>query len=330
MSNDIKGKRILLISPEFHSYRLAIINEFKSLNTEIESITYENNNSIFNVLRHFKILRSYIENILTIKRYNKLSKKDFNYIIIIRAGLINSKTLNYIKKENQDSKTILYLWDSVEENPSILKIKDFFDSIKSFDPKDCNNMGFEYLPLFYTHDFKIEKSENAQKLLQKYDLAFVGRDHSDRFKILSKLKAQAHSFNLSYNFILVTSKIGFIKRKILNYKEFKNAKWSDFSFKTIPFSKIADIYRESKCIIDIEQKVQSGLTMRTFELLASGKKMITTNNSIKETDLYASQNVLIIDRNNPTIDLEFIHDKVLYNSNIEKYSITNWVQNIIK
>jgi len=55
-----------------------------------------------------------------------------------------------------------------------------------------------------------------------------------------------------------------------------------------------DIIKNFKTIIDIERPLQKGLTMRTIEMLGTNKKIITTNN------------IFIIDRNNPIIDEIFL------------------------
>jgi len=56
-----------------------------------------------------------------------------------------------------------------------------------------------------------------------------------------------------------------------------------------------DIIKNFKTIIDIERPLQKGLTMRTIEMLGTNKKIITTNN------------IFIIDRNNPIIDEIFLN-----------------------
>ena len=45
---------------------------------------------------------------------------------------------------------------------------------------------------------------------------------------------------------------------------------------------IVSLYKESEVILDINHPGQNGLTMRTFEALGAGKKLITTNTEIKK------------------------------------------------
>ncbi|MFH4210110.1 lipopolysaccharide biosynthesis protein, partial [Acinetobacter baumannii] len=59
---------------------------------------------------------------------------------------------------------------------------------------------------------------------------------------------------------------------------------------------IIKLYAKSNVILDISHPGQSGLTMRTFEAIGAGKKLITTNLNIKEYPFYNSDNIFIISR----------------------------------
>ena len=80
-------------------------------------------------------------------------------------------------------------------------------------------------------------------------------------------------------------------------------------------------------MLDIQHPNQTGLTMRTIEMIGLNKKIITTNSSITEYDFYSPNNVLVIDRENVEIDLAFfetqyekLEDNIYYN-----YSLSKWV-----
>ncbi|MEK5777604.1 lipopolysaccharide biosynthesis protein, partial [Acinetobacter nosocomialis] len=59
---------------------------------------------------------------------------------------------------------------------------------------------------------------------------------------------------------------------------------------------IVELYAKSNIILDISHPGQSGLTMRTFEAIGAGKKLITTNTNIKEYPFYNANNIFIISR----------------------------------
>ena len=82
-----------------------------------------------------------------------------------------------------------------------------------------------------------------------------------------------------------------------------------------------------KIFLDLIRKNQNGLSFRIFEALAYQKKIITSNKSIKLYDFYNSNNILVIDKRNIEIPIDFLEtpyepipEDIYY-----KYTIQNWV-----
>ena len=92
------------------------------------------------------------------------------------------------------------------------------------------------------------------------------------------------------------------------------------------------IYANSKCVIDVENAGQHGLTMRSIEILGLKRKLITTNKDIKNYDFYNSSNVFILDRKNPVMDMEFFNVpyQMLEDDMYKKYSLENWIFEVLK
>lgn len=85
-------------------------------------------------------------------------------------------------------------------------------------------------------------------------------------------------------------------------------------------------------MIDIQHPKQVGLTMRTIEMLGLRKKLITTNQDIKNYDFYNEDNICIIDRKDILIKKNFFETN--YNSNSDayrkNYSLESFVDEILK
>ena len=94
---------------------------------------------------------------------------------------------------------------------------------------------------------------------------------------------------------------------------------------------IANVIKKTRTIIDIQHPKQSGLTMRTLEIVGMKKKIITTNSDIVNYDFYNENNIAIIDRKSPLIDKNFINspyvelDLAIY----EYYSIKKWCLDVL-
>ncbi|HFR3278101.1 TPA: capsular biosynthesis protein CpsH, partial [Streptococcus suis] len=102
-------------------------------------------------------------------------------------------------------------------------------------------------------------------------------------------------------------------------------------FDHLSSKEIADIINETEVVLDIQHPKQSGLTMRTIEMIGMNKKIITTNPMIRQYDFYNPNNILIIDRFDVEIDLSFFESpyQELQTEIYEKYSLEQWILDIL-
>lgn len=327
----IKNKKILYIGPKFFGYEVEIQKTLKSLGAEVDF--YDDrpkNNFITRVLIRVKlkfiirgIINRYYNNI-----YEKVSKKKFDYVLIISPETLDyNKTLK-LKKILPNSKFILYMWDSFSNKNSFNTIS-LFDKIISFDSRDAKKYKLNFLPLFYIKDYE-SVSENTHDF--KYDLCITATAHSDRYFIAKKLNNQIKEYGMvMFSFFYLPSKIMYWVRKIFISK-YKYGSISDFSFTFISQQEIIKIIEKSKVILDINHPLQYGLTSRCLEALGANRKLITTNENIKDYDFFNESNIRIIDRNNPIINADFFaSDYIKPKKEIyEKYSLKNWLINIFE
>ena len=78
------------------------------------------------------------------------------------------------------------------------------------------------------------------------------------------------------------------------------------------------------------QNIHNGLSFRSFEALGFDKKLITTNELIKEYDFYNQSQFLIL---GDDADLEtFINREISFvdDRTKSKYSFTNWIENVLE
>ena len=117
--------------------------------------------------------------------------------------------------------------------------------------------------------------------------------------------------------------------KIVN-KDFKLFDYNKISFNSLSHKEIIDIYKNSKAILDINHPGQKGLTMRTFESLGAGRKLITTNQEIKKYPFYDEQNILVINRENIRLNTEFFKTdfKKIEENLLESMSLKGLVEEI--
>ena len=113
--------------------------------------------------------------------------------------------------------------------------------------------------------------------------------------------------------------------------EFRGVPATTFSFNKLSVNNIAKIVDDSHIILDIQHPRQNGLTMRTIEMVGMNKKMITTNAGIKEYDFYNPNNILVVDRENVQVDMDFLkrNYEPVNEAVYERYSIKSWILEVL-
>lgn len=328
----LRDKKILLIAPNFFDYEIEIKNELELKGAYVDYLNERPSNSFVtkslirlgmkaliqkNIDDHYK---SILENSKQIK---------YDYVIMVNIEAITEKIICELRAKQPEAFFVLYMWDSIKNKKRAFDSLNLFDSVYTFDESDISlNEKIKFRPLFYINDYKELKIRNDYV----YDLCFIGTAHSDRYHLLEEIKTKAEEYGLNvYFYYYFPSRIFFFFRKLLD-KSFRNASYKDFSFNPLKKEQIIDIINQSKCIIDIQHPNQTGLTMRTIEVLGAKRKLITTNDKIKDYDFYNSDNILVLDRKQPELNREFINSsyKLLDHGVYKRYSIDLWLDEILK
>lgn len=331
MEYSLKNKRILFFSPEFFGYENKISEKMKEMGAKVDlfdersvSKSYEKALLKINPNIYNRKTEKYYFNIL-----NQIKSNHYDYVIFVKCDMPTIKVLKEYKRIFSKAKICLYMWDSIANIPNINKKLYLFDYISSFDRQDCEkNKNINFRALFYCDDYKFNSNERTQ---YKYDISFIGTIHSDRYKILKEIEKYAKEKNLcTYIYPFLQSKFIYYFYKLIK-KEFRDTTINDFKFDYITSNEIAKIVEQSRIIIDIQHPNQTGLTMRTIEMIGMKKKIITTNKDIVNYDFYDSRNIYVLDRNNPSIELTSLQGDFHENNTLiyEKYSLRQWIKELL-
>jgi len=219
-----------------------------------------------------------------------------------------------------------YLWDSIENARGAFEILPFFDSISTFDPVDAKKYNWVYRPLFW-RKIAMTNDLSGQK---QFDWCFIGTAHSDRHKVIHRLRCSDGKQKKNFVFCFFQSPIILIIKKFFDWTLWFSPKGS---LSTCPMqaSDVALIVANSKAVLDIEHPRQRGLTMRTIETLFAEKKLITTNHSILKSDLYDVSRVHVINRDSPKISSTFLDSPFLpFDEKLkEYYSCEGWIRELL-
>lgn len=330
MFENLKDKRILFLSVITFGYEKVIANKLRTLGAKVDYFDERPANSIL-VKGILRLKRSLYQNQIN-AYYRKILKNSssiaYDYLFVINGEVIPVFFLEEIKRMNPNCQFIFYTWDSFSNNPNAESILKYFDKKLTFDNNDAIKFKLEFRPLFFIKEYEDLNLIEHEDI--KYDLLFLGTAHSDRYIISNIIVNWCKMNNLSsYAYYFMQSRSVYLFKSLFD-RTFKVFDYKKLNYKSLDINQIIRLYRESKVILDINHPKQNGLTMRTFEALGSGKKIITTNKEVKKYPFYNENNVFIIDRKNIELSKSFFEssfnkiDADLY----FEMSLTGWLKTI--
>ncbi|MBW4360787.1 hypothetical protein [Flavobacterium taihuense] len=325
----VKNKKIILAITDDFKIKSCIEDNLKQIGFDVITITpitnekfkYKNlkerfvnfiKKNIYNDLDYKKTLRQNFNKEALLKKLNTV-----DYTLTIRADLFENDFIDKLIKCS--TKNYAYQWDGLSRYERIMMLIPLFTKFYIFDKNDLSQKNITYP----TTNFYFDCYEHLLKKEPKYDLYFLG-SYDSRIKKLIPICELLHNKGYKLNIVL-----------ICHSKEELN-KYPFIKYYSTPFSYYENLQMaaDSKCIIDLHHdSLHTGLSFRTFEALGFNKKLITTNQIIKDYDFYNSQNIFHIDENADFSGIDdFIKsdykeiDSIIKN----KYSFTNWIKYILE
>ncbi|MFD2907247.1 hypothetical protein ACFSX9_00725 [Flavobacterium ardleyense] len=268
-----------------------------------------------NIWSVFKIFRiAHFNSKLNFKHIWFIKFADLNSydIIIVSANEFSVYLIPYITKKlnNNSTRLIFWYWNPVKPayNPNLVS-KEW--EKWTFDKDDSVKYNLHYNGTYYFPPEIIKSSTLTN------DIFFIGLD-KNRYKELAELKNIFDTFGLKSDFHIVGNKKIFGQSK----KKYKAA---------IPYEEVIEKISCSKAILEVMQSGQTGLTLRTMESLSYGKKLITTNQSIKDYNFYKKENIFILGIDNMQGLYSFINTPYLKlpSEIVEQYNFENWKSRLL-
>lgn len=326
-------KKILLIMPNFFDYPQAICDELGRMGYEVDFFDDRpsTNGVVKAVIRVNKNLigryiSKYFEKIMKTVRAKKY---DLVFLISGQSLSFSEDMIQQIKDEQPQAKYVLYQWDSLKNFPYIEKIERYFDKCYSFDKNDvATHSKLKFLPLFYTRRYENIGANKKREF--KYDFCFVGTAHPKKYRFIQMMTRQLKEvYPNQFVYYFFPSRIVFFYRKVMN-PELRYAHYSEFHFDPLTGKEMDQVFANSKCVLDSAQAGQIGLTIRVLEALGAKKKLITTNEDVVNYDFYRKENIYVydgcFDLKAPFFNSDYAE---IENSIYEKYSLRNWLKEII-
>jgi hypothetical protein len=320
----LKFSKVLLIAPEFYTYHNDLFNAFKKISEQVVFYSEMNQTTLYRLSGRLsqslkkRLEKKHIEGLLTLSENEK-----FDAVFVVRGVCLTPDILTTLKNNIPNAPFYLYQWDSYQQNDYRALIPSF-DSISTFDFKDAEELRLRYQPLFYSDVYRDICLLEEDKL---YDLVFYGAYHSDILKIIKHFQKLLCEQGLVFKSHLYIKKIPLFFRLLKGEISFSDLRF--FKTYSVSANEIAQSYSKTKAVLDIELSIQSGLSIRTFEVLGSGVKLVTTNANVVKEAFYNPDQIMVIDRNAIKADLSFFESSSS-DCDVKCYHIDAWLEKILE
>jgi len=321
--------RALLISPSFFGYEQEIVDELGRQGLDAEFLDERpSNSSILKAIYRVNVRAAANQ---VDRYYRRVAKsmvwQDLSLVLVIRGEIVPPWFLTLVRSKAPDATIVFYSWDSVQNSSNFAKLLPFFDHLYSFEEgaRELDDR-FRIKHLFYSPSF----SPLGEDTPRRFDGSFIGTLHSGRYAFA---KRAFSSFRSSYTYFFVQARWYFALRRIFD-RRYRAVPRRDVTFSKLTHAQVADVFRNSLAVLDMQHENQTGLTMRTFEVLASGAYLITTNASIRKTSLISTDRVIVVDEDvDPEQLIEILRAKPVPDAapeGFDEYSLQSWVRGFVE
>ncbi len=231
--------------------------------------------------------------------------------IILFDTYSSSRLINWLSKKWPDKRIIIWYWNSVKTSGLKTQLPARAE-YWSFSKTDCEENGFKYNTQFFFDSLASEAAESRERGLSQHPRAlFLGRDKG-RLKILEDLKDGLEREGVEVDLKITmafSGRFGFFRESLL------------------PYGKVIDFVKDADILLDYTTNPQTGLSLRAMEALFFGKKLITNNLEILESDFYSPANIYVLDHDKRSLK-EFLDCQVeLVAPEIrDRYLLSNWLK----
>lgn len=326
---ELNGRRVLLIAPRFFGYESDIKAEIERRGATVDWLPDRPfDTPAMSALT--KLRPGWVQPAAT-RLYRKLLERfgatQYDLVLVVNGQTLSTEMLTHLRAAYPQATFVLYMWDALANRVQVQKKLALFDRLYTFDPRDAKNFGMHMRPLFFGPGF----DRLTATVAMKYHLCFIGTAHSDRFPIIDTLRRNLPPDIKAFWYLYLQAPWVLQIRRFTE-ASMRHAQHKDFEFIPLGKAKMQEEVSVSRTILDIEHPLQNGLTMRTFETLGAGKKLVTTNAGVRDYDFFSPDNVFVLDRNAPFIPRDFLEAPFspLAAPIRRRYSIASWLDELIE
>ncbi|WP_421732396.1 glycosyltransferase [Cellulomonas sp.] len=319
-----------MVSPSFFGYEHAITQALRDAGLETRFLDERPANSAFarGLFRAIPRLTRPWSEVYFRQARRALADVDLDLVLVIKGELTPRTFLDELRRDHPRAVVVYYAYDSMAESGGYARLRDLVDVALTFDRDDlARDSALRYYPLFYTHEFRTGDGLSGWD----HDVAFIGTVNPERYSV-----ARAMSREFPNSFVhLYSPARWYVPLQKLRSPKYRAIDTRHVSTVKLPRSAVADVFRRSRVVVDQQKSGQGGLTMRTFEALASGAGLVTSNETIRAEAFYDDQRVAVVPHDDPTATVTAVRTMLTSGSarstpdSFAEHSIDSWVRGLL-
>ena len=284
------SKNCLLIIPRtFYSFSKMFRTALESLGYDVIEANEEYpENALGKIMGKLdlEIVRKTTRRVVN-KRF--LQGKSYDLVVIIKGRGVGKQLVQDLKRHAR--KLVWYHFDALAYDRATARWSEGMDRISTFDYRDAEERGWPLVELFSA------QPPLEQNLPIQIGFSAILRNHSNRLAYLDAVTRaldlkpddgffyifEQNTFSLARNFLRHPSLYWRWRKKIHR--------------SPLPYDEYRRVLATSDFTIDYAHDKQSGLTMRSFEALAVGAKLITNNPNIVRSSHFQTIHAIVFERN---------------------------------
>lgn len=205
---------------------------------------------------------------------------------VLIFGIENIKDLRILRKYLRTRRVAVFTWNPVidyQQNHRvrqmhIRQLKGLGFGVYTFDPEDARQYG-----LTLTQQVYRQVEAHRRDVPADWDIYFLGQD-KNRFDTLRALGEQWQAAGLRTCLQMVPEP----------GRSYPATPAVELLARSIDYEANIDAINRSRCLLEITQANQSGLTVRCLEALFFGKKLITSNPAVRDLPCYDPARFFIV------------------------------------
>jgi hypothetical protein len=239
---------------------------------------------------------------------------------VLIFGIENIKDLRILRKHLRTRRVAVFTWNPVidyQQNHRvrqlhIRQLKTLGFEVFTFDPGDAQRYGLTLTQQVYRYVEPLRQDLPAQ-----WDIYFLGQD-KNRFDTLRALALQWQDQGLR-TCIRMVPEPG---------RTYPATPGMEVLPHSIAYPDNIDTMNRARCLLEIAQANQSGLTVRCLEALFFGKKLITNNACVRDLPFYSPERFFVLGQDEAARLGAFLAAPLpaLAPGALDPYDFSHWVQ----